>query len=308
MNRVLLLSVAVIFLVCMAACQDQVLIQEKSPFSANIVRLGDSVAANIEGTNIYVSDIQHEALSKGLLKPGEALTPSMPLYQRTLDELIDQRLLALEALRRSLDQNDETRRRIAAARERILASTVVETVVASAVTEETIARMFEEQASLQEKSEQVRARLLVAPSEEKAREYRELALEGGSFAVLAKEFSMDPSTKDLGGDLGYFAFGAMSETISKPAFAGKNGDISAPFKYSDGWAIVQTLDRRFAPRPTLTDIRRDIERFLANDALDKLVKRLRISGEISVSSPKFEDGAKVLDAVKPGTEPSGERK
>jgi len=68
---------------------------DNSAFGEGVVRLGDTEIAEIDGTKIYLSDVERTA---------------------ALDELIDQRLLALDALRQSLDQKDETRRRLAASR------------------------------------------------------------------------------------------------------------------------------------------------------------------------------------------------
>ena len=116
-HQIILLALIGVILV---SCQDKVLVQDKTPFSASVVRLGDTVVAEIDGTSLYLSDIENAALAKGLMKPGENLTPAKPIFHSVLDELIDQRLLALEALRRSLDQNDETRRRLAVSRERAM--------------------------------------------------------------------------------------------------------------------------------------------------------------------------------------------
>jgi len=259
----------------LGACMDKKIIEDKTPFSANIVRLGDTVVAEVDGTSIYLSDIEHTALAKGLIKPGALLTPSDPLYQRILDELIDQRLLALAALQRSLDQNDETRRRLAAARERILSDTVVEALLAEKVTDEAARRIYEEQGDLGASGLQVRARQIVTLSEDEALEFKKLVENGGDFAALAKEFSIDRSTADLGGDLGYFSKGAVPDFIAIAAFKTKKGDVSAPFKSKLGWHILYVVDTRQTPRPKFEDVKPKIISYMTTDEIDKLLKSLR---------------------------------
>ena len=259
----------------LGACMDKKVLEDKTPFSANIVRLGDTIVAEVDGTSIYLSDIEHAALARGLIKPGAPLTPSDPLYQRILDELIDQRLLALAALQRSLDQNDETRRRLAASRERILSDTVIEALLAEKVTDEAARRIYDEQGALQANGLQVRARQIVTQSEEEALEFKKLVENGGDFAVLAKEFSIDRSTADLSGDLGYFSKGAMPDFITAAAFDTKKGDVSAPFKSSAGWHILLIVDRRQTPRPKFEDVKPKIISYMTNDEIDKLLKSLR---------------------------------
>ncbi len=277
----------------LVGCQSRGSMEEKTPLNTQIVRLGDTVVAEVDGTSIFLSDIEHMALAKGVLTQKQSLTPKSPVFQAILDELIDQRLLALEALRRSLDQNDETRRRLAVARERILANVVVETLLAEKVTEDSIKRMYAEQSALQSKSEQVRARHIVVATQEQAKELKGLVEQGGSFAALAKEFTIDPSTQDLGGDLGYFSKNAMEDVIAAQAFALETGDISEPFETKYGWHILTTTDRRAMPRPALKTIRSEIVSYMTYEEIQKLLKSLRSAsaielklGQASTTEPK----------------------
>jgi peptidyl-prolyl cis-trans isomerase C len=259
----------------LGACQGGSIVDEKTPLDTKIARLGDTVVAEVDGTSIFLSDVEHAALVKGRIKPDQFLTPKDPLFQTILDELIDQRLLALEALRRSFDQNDEARRRLAAARERILATMAVEKLLAEKVTDESVQRMYDEQRALQGNAEQVRARQIVVKTEEQAKEIKGLVENGGSFSALAKEFSIDQSTADIGGDLGYFSQNAVEVVIATVAFALENGSVSEPFETSDGWHILTTIDRRTMPIPTLKSIRPEIVSLMTYEEIQKLLKSLR---------------------------------
>lgn len=276
----------------LGACQGGSIVDEKTPLDTKIVRLGDTVVAEVDGTSIFLSDIEHAALVKGSIQPGQLLTPKDPLFQTILDELVDQRLLALEALRRSLDQNDEARRRLAAARERILATVVVEQLLVEKVTDESVQRMYDEQRALQDRSEQVRARQIVVETEEHAVQLKSLVENGGSFSALAKEFSIDQSTGDIGGDLGYFTQDAMEAAIASVAFALEKGGVSEPFKTRDGWHILTITDRRTLPRPALKTIRPEIVSFMTYEEIQKLLKSLRANSDIQLmtgKAPKFND-------------------
>lgn len=259
----------------LGACQGGSIVDEKTPLDTKIARLGDTVVAEVDGTSIFLSDIEHAALVKGRIQPDQFLTPKDPLFQTILDELIDQRLLALEALRRSFDQNDEARRRLAVARERILATMVVEKLLAVKVTDESVQRMYDEQRALQGNAEQVRARQIVVKTEERAKEIKGLVEKGGSFSALAKEFSIDQSTADIGGDLGYFSQNAVEDVIATVAFALENGSVSEPFETNDGWHILTTIDRRTMPIPALKSIRPEIVSLMTYEEIQKLLKSLR---------------------------------
>jgi len=278
------------FVLVLAACSGKLQVEDKSPLSANIVRLGDTTVADVDGTNIYLSDIEHAALAKGLIEPGISLTPDSPVFQSELDELIDQRLLALEALRLSLDQNDETRRRLAASRERILGNIVVENLLAEKVNDESVKRMFDEQAVLRSNNRQVRARQIVVKNEEKAVELRDLIEKGGDFAVLAREFSLDNSSRDIGGDLGYFSKDSISKPLSDQAFALKTGEVSQPFKTGLGWHILKIEGQRAAPQPKFQDIKAEIVSFMTYDEIEKKLKLLRNSSSIELKLGQNQGG------------------
>lgn len=270
-------------LICLSACQDNVLVQDNSLFSENVVRLGDTVVAEVDGTQIYLSDVENAALTKSLIKTGAGLVPADPIFQKILDELIDQRLLALEALRRSLDQNDDTRRRLAISRERILSNVVIETLISENVTEDALQRLYTEQTNKNSRGEQVRARKIVLSSEDDAKAMMKLLNKPkADFAAIAKKKTIDLSTRDLGGDLGYFQKGAMTGSVENLAFETAVGEIAGPIETDAGWVIIRVENKRPIPVPKYDDIKDEIKNFMTFDTIDKLLKSLRSQSMIEL--------------------------
>ncbi|GAB4571340.1 MAG: hypothetical protein Kow0077_07780 [Anaerolineae bacterium] len=91
--------------------------------------------------------------------------------------------------------------------------------------------------------EQVHARhILVSTAEEAQAVYQQL-LEGADFGELAFQHSRDVSTRELGGDLGWFAKEQLTEpVVAEVAFALEPGQISEPVASRLGYHIIQTLD------------------------------------------------------------------
>jgi len=67
---------------------------------------------------------------------------------------------------------------------------------------------------------------------------------GEDFAVLAKEYSQDPGSKNNGGDLGWASTGQFVPQFEKVMNSLKPGQISEPFRSPFGWHILQVLERR----------------------------------------------------------------
>ena len=79
---------------------------------------------------------------------GEPLDVSSDLFHRVLDEVVDQKLLAAEALKRKLDKDPVAQRKLAAARDRVLGDILVESVVSDAVNDNAVRGLYQEQLKL----------------------------------------------------------------------------------------------------------------------------------------------------------------
>lgn len=269
-----------IVLTGLSACSDKVIVEDATPFGSEIKRLGDTAIAEVDGTRIYLSDVERHAEAQGLIEPGDAIKPGMPAYNEALEELVDQRLLALEAIKRSLDQTDENRRRLALARERLLGNMLLESHLAQNVNDAAILRMFDEQVDLMRRGDEVRARHLVVATREEVEAARTRILSGEAFESVATEVSLDTNSGSNGGDLGYFAADMREYGIVRAAFSTPTGEISPPFETESGWHIVKVEDRRVAARPSFEAMKPEIAEFLTFEEIQSLLVGLRTSSDI----------------------------
>ena len=63
-----------------------------------------------------------------------------------------------------------------------------------------------------------------------------------SFAEIARKESQDPGSAGQGGDLGFFARGAMVKPFEEAAFAAKKGEIVGPVKSDFGYHVILVTD------------------------------------------------------------------
>jgi peptidyl-prolyl cis-trans isomerase SurA len=87
---------------------------------------------------------------------------------------------------------------------------------------------------------------LVGPRQamEQIRDLHKQLLDGGDFAELAKEYSDDVSSANLGGDMGWFMPQAYGERMEQTLLAMQDGEISEPFQTENGWHILERLGVR----------------------------------------------------------------
>jgi parvulin-like peptidyl-prolyl isomerase len=153
------------------------------------------------------------------------------------------------------------------------------------------------------------------PPRAKAEELLKRVREGEDFAKLAEEFSSDPTSKNKGGDLGWFGRGKMAPEFDKAAFALKPGQISDIVQTKSGFHIIKVEEGRTqmnngkqeeqirarhifistepaTSTPAATGVSRDqarsaIEKQKMKDIVDEIVRRsgVTVADNFQVSSP-----------------------
>jgi peptidyl-prolyl cis-trans isomerase D len=87
----------------------------------------------------------------------------------------------------------------------------------------------------------------------------ELRKSPGQFAELAKKNSDDPGSAERGGDLDYFARGAMVKPFDDAVFAMKSGEISNVVESEFGYHIIQLTGQRGGEKKSYESVRAEIE-------------------------------------------------
>ncbi|MDQ1258452.1 MAG: peptidyl-prolyl cis-trans isomerase [Pseudomonadota bacterium] len=79
------------------------------------------------------------------------------------------------------------------------------------------------------------------------------------FSALAKKHSQDPGSAAQGGDLGFFARGAMVKPFEEAAFGLTKGAISDVVETDFGYHLIQLVDVKAAREPSFEELRPKLE-------------------------------------------------
>lgn len=274
--------VHIIVLLIVASCGSPEPSAEKGPLSHPELHSDDTVLAIINGSSIYLEDLERAALAKERGEQTVEPTMSTEVFSQTLDELIDQRLLAQEALKTNLHTDHEARRRIDAARERILGNILVERYLDDRVSDAAINRLYKEQSKLLNRGEEIRVSHILRPSREDIEYIIDQLNSGKPFTELALDHSIDESSRFDGGDLGYLTADTLPDPFAEALVGLEISQLSRPFETEAGWHLARIVDRRTTPTPSLDALRPDIINFLTFDEIQKLLQKLRTQAEIEV--------------------------
>lgn len=153
------------------------------------------------------------------------------------------------------------------------------------VTEQEIASYFAEHQNELDEPELVRASHILVASEEEAKQVLSELANGADFGKLAAERSLDPGSRERGGELGLFARGEMVPEFEEAAFATQPGGLSGPVKSQFGWHVIKVSERKPPVPATLDSSRQRIQQLLLKQktrADADVLAELRSQGEIKV--------------------------
>jgi peptidyl-prolyl cis-trans isomerase C len=240
--------------------------------------------ADVNGEAIYLEEVMR--LAEKL--PAEyRQRPLESYFGGLVDDVIDSRLAAVAGAESGLSENPDVSRLMEVAAMRVLAEAWIAEQVNEAITEDALIATYKLFIADNESREEVKARHILVPEEATARAIIEKLTGGADFAEIAKTDSTGPSGPN-GGDLGYFARGAMVPTFEAAAFELEPGSFTPePVQTQFGWHIIKVEDKRVATPPSFEEMVPQLRQNLLNQTLGQILEKLRASAQINRRS--FED-------------------
>jgi peptidyl-prolyl cis-trans isomerase D len=93
---------------------------------------------------------------------------------------------------------------------------------------------------------------------------------GEDFEVLAAEYSADPGSAAMGGDLGWSASGVFVPEFETALFELQKGEVSMPVKTQFGYHVIKLIDIRPGAEEPLSEVRESLLATLARDEAEEL--------------------------------------
>lgn len=133
--------------------------------------------------------------------------------------------------------------------------------------------LFEAQ---QRNFEQLHLRHIMLESQKDALDVAARLAAGVDFSELAKRFSLDPLTREQGGDMGWKRRADLTEDLRAFLFLLPTGTASAPVASRTGWHIFLVEERRESFEECRPLVRREAMRQMRAQTLDNLRERFKV--------------------------------
>jgi peptidyl-prolyl cis-trans isomerase C len=242
----------------------------------------DPVIATVDGTPIHLSDLSE--MTRNLPQQLQGMSPDQ-LYPILLDQLVDQKAMAIAAKKEGLLNDPAVQKRIAIGTEQVLQAALITKTVGPQISEAAINAAYQKDYANQPGVEEIHARHILVATQAQAQAIIKQLDQGADFAKLAQKYSTDPGSVN-GGDLGWFKKTDMVPEFADAAFAMKDGQITqTPVHSQFGWHVIQVLGHRTDPAPTLAQVHDKIRNQLIQQGIHNLLTSVRSQVTIKEYAP-----------------------
>lgn len=246
-----------------------------TPLAAQETNL-TTVVATVNGTKLTLAHMLD--IKRQLPQQYKNLEDSV-LFNGIIEQLIQQQLLAssVETPPSWLPTAMENQER------NLLSTIVIDDIRAGALSDTALQSAYEAKFPAGGGEEEYQASHILLETEDKARELLKLLDEGADFATLAQEHSTGPSGP-RGGDLGWFGKGQMVPDFENAVLSMTPGTYAGPVQTQFGYHLIFLTDRRVMARPSLEEVRGELEVELQNAAVEAHLRTLMDGADVTLSS------------------------
>ena len=204
--------------------------------------------------------------------------------QAITNKLIDSELVYQEAQKMGLDKQADYLAREELSRRELLTSSYLQDFVKKNPISESETKTAYEEYKKAYGDKEYSARHILVKTEGEAKDIIAQLGKGGDFAKIAKEKSLDPGSKEKGGDLGWFSPASMVKPFSDVAINLQKGSISTnPVQTQFGWHVIKLIDTRTAQPLPYDKVKDGIQKNLQQRNLEKMMAELRTKAKIDIS-------------------------
>jgi peptidyl-prolyl cis-trans isomerase C len=228
---------------------------------------------------VTISQTKLDAIIKARAAGKQPDTPEIRAAIR--DTLINQEVVAQEAVKRGIDKNPDVAAQLDLQRQETLVNAFVQEYVRTNPITDDIMRKEYERIKPTIPAKEYKARHILVDKEDEAKEAIALIRKGGSFEKIAAEKSKDTGSKGRGGDLDWGPAGRYVKPFGEALAKLKKGQMTdAPVQSEFGWHVIRLDDERATKVPTYEEAKPQIQQMMQNQQVQKMLGDLRAKAKI----------------------------
>lgn len=220
-----------------------------------------------------------------------------------LDRMIVKRLLLKEAKKENIEKEKDFQDRLADIKEQLIIESLLKKKVnvESRFSDDDLKKYYDAHQEEFKKGQEIATRQILVKTEQEAKEITGKLAKGEDFAELAKKYSIDPSAKATGGDIGYHPKGTLIPEYEQAAFKlTKVGQVTPPVKTQLGYHIIKlegVKPAAYVPFAEVKDfIKQKMSQEKQTEVLEKYIEDLKKNTKIVVNEEMLKEEGKKSEA------------
>ncbi len=236
-----------------------------------------SPAAKVNGTTIPAYRL--DAAIQARVAQGQPDSPEMRTAIR--EALINQEVVAQEAVKKGLDKQPAVAARIELDRQMALVNAYFDDYMKNNPVSDDMLRKEYERVKPQIPAKEYKARHILVAKEEDAKNVLAQLKKGGNFEKLAAQYSTDPGSKNKGGDLDWAPAERYVKPFGEALMKLKKGQTTdAPVQTDFGYHIIRLDDERAAKVPSFEEAKPQLQQMVQGSIVQKQLADLRAKAKI----------------------------
>lgn len=239
-------------------------------------------AAGAQGVKVNGKEIPQSRIDAGVKSRVAQGQPDTPELRNSVkDALINQEIIAQEAIKKGLNKKPDVVAAIDINRQDILVNAYVQDYLQkNPVNEETLKKEYE-RIKAQLGGKEYRARHILVENEAEAKDIIAQLKKGANFEKLASERSKDNGTKDRGGDLDWSVPGNFVKPFGEALGKLKKGQMTeTPVQSNFGWHVIRLEDERPFQAPAYDAVKQNLQRSVQQQMIQKALADLRAKAKV----------------------------
>lgn len=208
--------------------------------------------------------------------------PDSPEIRTALrDTLINQEVVAQEAIKKGLQKNPEIAAQLDLQRQETLVNAFVQEYMKANPVNDDVVRKEYERIKPTIPAKEFKVRHILVDKEDDAKDVIAQLKKGGSFEKLAADKSKDTGSKTKGGDLDWAPAGRYVKPFGDALGKLKKGQLTdAPVQSEFGFHVIRLDDERAVKVPTLDEAKPQIQQMLQSQQVQKMLSDLRAKAKV----------------------------
>lgn len=208
--------------------------------------------------------------------------PDSPEIRTALrDTLINQEVVAQEAVKKGLQKTPEVAAQIDLQRQETLVNAFVQDYMKANPVNDDAVRKEYERIKPTIPAKEFKARHILVEKDDEAKDIIAQLKKGGSFEKLAADKSKDTGSKAKGGDLDWAPAGRYVKPFGDALGKMKKGQLTdAPVQSEFGFHVIRLDDERAVKVPTLDEAKPQIQQMLQSQQVQKMLSDLRAKAKV----------------------------